>query len=150
LRALFVEPPLPKPPPAPKSNGTAWNRWNTPLRWPARILGIVVVAIFIASMELHIRQLDPASKCLYWTGCVFVPLLVLNRDLYKDTYAWLITLVLVGIQGIFIKLFWGQLGSWNVIELTPLCITQMMLFVIPFLMLRRYRGITYPMDRSKR
>ena len=123
---------------------SGWNARNGPLKWPARIMGLLSAALVIASQHTNNPTLDAVGKCFFWTAIVLPTVFVLNRDLYADIWAWAISLFLVGLQLLFVKLAWGAIGNWTFITLTPLCFLQAMLFMAPFLVLRRCRGLTYP------
>lgn len=126
------------------SEGIGWNTRNAPLKWPARVVGILSAALVIASQYVNNPALDSAGKCLFWTAIVLGSVFVLNKDLYADIWAWAISLFLVGLQLLFVKLAWGAIGNWTFIYLAPACLAQAVLFFTPFLVLRRYRGLTYP------
>jgi len=126
-----------------------WNSRNAPLKWPARIFGVLSAAFVIASQEVDIPALNSAGKCLFWSGLVLLLVFGLNRDLYADVWAWVISFLLVTLQFVFVKLAWGEIRSWSFIALTPVCLAQALVFFAPFLVLRRFRRLTYPPEQEE-
>jgi hypothetical protein len=126
------------------SKESVWNTRNAPLKWPARIVGLLSAALVISSQYANNSVLDSAGKCFFWTALVLLPVLVLNRDLYSDIWAWIIAVLLFGVQLTLVGLAWERMGAWSFITITPVAFMQLMLFFAPFLVLRRYRGLTYP------
>jgi hypothetical protein len=126
------------------SEEIGWNDRNTPLKWPSRIVGGLSAVFIIVSQEVDAPALSSVGKCFFWSGLVLLQVFGLNRDLYSDVWAWFISFLLVGLQIFFIKLAWGSISHWNFIELTAGSFVQAVFFFLPFLVLRRYRGLTYP------
>jgi hypothetical protein len=126
-----------------------WNERNLPLRWPARIVGVSAAGLFIASRELGSPTLDSVAKSFFCTAVVFLPLIFLNRDLFTERSAWVMTFSLLVTQIGLIAFAWKSLRDWNFIMLTPVCVAQLMLFAAPFFILRRKRGFNYPRENAQ-
>jgi hypothetical protein len=125
-------------------DGIGWNSRNALLKWPMRILGVLSAILVIVSQVSSSSTLSSVGKCLFWVATSLLSVLVLNRDLYRDIWAWIISFLLVGLQLYFIKLAWGVIGSWNFIEIAAASFAQAILFFCPYLVLRRHRELSYP------
>ena len=120
-----------------------WNSWNAPLRWPARVVGVVAALLVIGSGHSNNPVLELAGKGLFWSLAVLGSVFLLNRDLSRVPTAWIIAVCLTVVQIALVKMFWNELYQLNFIELTPIAFAQAIVFFLPFLLLRRRIGVEY-------
>lgn len=108
------------------------------LRMPAwGIGGGAAILIIMARENVGPPYLDNIGKAFFWTGAVFLPLLGLNRDIYRLNAARLIAVMLFGLHLILVGWSFEQLKDMGFITLFPLCIVQLLIFEIPFVIVRK-------------
>jgi hypothetical protein len=107
---------------------SVWNSQNTPLKWPASIIGLLSAAIVTSSQYTDNPVWISAGKCFFWTATVLLIVFGLNRDLYTDLWACFIAFSLLFVQAFLIKLTWASIGSWNFIQLAFASSAQILLF----------------------
>ena len=68
---------------------------------------------------------------MYWTTVVFLPLLAVNKDVLYLASAkrWLI--LMLAVQILLVYLAFDSLTHWSFLTLTPVGLTQIVLFSIP-------------------
>jgi hypothetical protein len=108
------------------------------LRLPAwGIGGGAAILIIMARENVGPPYLDSLGKAFFWTGTVFLPLLGLNRDICRLNTARLTAVALFGLHLILVSWLFGQLKDMSFITLFPLCIVQLLVFEIPFVIIRK-------------
>ena len=106
--------------------------------WGGGVAGGVL--IFLGEDHVGAGYLVAAGTAVLWSGSIFLPLLVLNRDLLKLASARLIVLGLVALQFMAMAAGLKYVQALTIIGMFPLCVLELMLFELPFLWLRRQLG----------
>ncbi len=103
-----------------------------------RVLVVVAVVILIFGREgVGPPYLDQFGKALFWSCGVFIPLIGFHYDLLGPISRKGIVAGLFTVHILLIRSFWQELASATIFLLAPICFVQLMVFAIPFLIIRR-------------
>jgi hypothetical protein len=114
-----------------------------------KILGRVIaicaaVFVIMAHEGFGPMYFDAVGKALFWTGIVSVPVWSLNQDVLRTTSGRVLAVGLFTFQLFLVFYSFGRLQALDFIALTPLFFVQCMIFMLPFMLIRkRNSGIWY-------
>jgi hypothetical protein len=110
-----------------------------------RMIAVCAAAFVIMAHEgFGPMYFDAVGKALFWTGMVSIPVWSLNQDVLRIASGRVLALGLFAIQLFLVFYTFGKLQALTFITLTPLCFVQCLIFMLPFMLIRkRHSGIWY-------
>lgn len=115
------------------------------LKVSASVIGVcAAVFVLLARDGVGPPYFDSLGKAFFWTGMVLVPLFSLNYDVLRLPSGKALAVALFAFQLVLVFYLFGRLHGLNFIILTPLCFIQSLLYMLPFMLIRRRNtGIWY-------